>query len=111
MSGVEGHFPPYTALRKVNIIYQGIGDILITLLIDLKKAFDTIDHRILLRKLYSYGIRGSMLNWFESYLTGRSQYVIFDGKVSETRDIKCILGPLLVIVSVNDICNVCPMLY
>ena len=49
-----------------------------------------------------------MLKWFESYLTGRSQYVIFDGKVSETRNIKCgvpqgsILGPLLFIVSVND---------
>ena len=61
---------------------QDIGDIVITLLIDLKKAFDTIDHRILLRKLYSYGIRGSMLKWMESYLTDRSQYVVIDGKVS-----------------------------
>ena len=67
---------------------QDIGDIVITLLIDLKKAFDTIDHRILLRKLYSYGIRGSMLKWMESYLTDRSQYVVFDGKVSETRSIQ-----------------------
>ena len=67
---------------------QDIGDIVITLLTNLKKAFDTIDHQILLCKLYPYGIRGSMLKWFESYLTGRSQYVIFDGKVSETRDIK-----------------------
>ena len=88
---------------------QDIGDIVITLLIDLKKAFDTIDHRILLRKLYSYGIRGSMLKWMESYLTDRSQYVVFDGKVSETRSIECgvpqgsILGPLLFIISVNDI--------
>ena len=96
---------------------QNIGDIVITLLIDLKKAFDTIDHRILLRKLYSYGIRGTMFKWIESYLTGRSQYVIFDGKVSETRSIKCgvpqgsILGPLLFILSVNDICNVSPILF
>ena len=96
---------------------QDIGDIVITLLIDLKKAFDTIDHRILLRKLYSYGIRGSMLKWMESYLTDRSQYVVIDGKVSQTRGIKCgvpqgsILGPLLFIISVNDICNVSPMLF
>ena len=96
---------------------QDKGDIVITLLIDLKKAFDTIDHRILLRKLYSYGIRGSMLKWMESYLTDRSQYVVFDGKVSETRSIECgvpqgsILGPLLFIISVNDICNVSPMLF
>ena len=96
---------------------QDIGDIMITLLIDLKKAFDTIDHRILLRKLYSYGIRGSMLKWMESYLTDRSQYVVIDGKVSQTRGIKCgvpqgsILGPLLFIISVNDICNVSPMLF
>ena len=90
---------------------------MITLLIDLKKAFDTIDHRILLRKLYSYGIRGSMLKWMESYLTDRLQYVVLDGKVSETHDFKCgvpqgsILGPLLFIMSVNDICNVFPMLF
>ena len=81
---------------------------MITLLIDLK---------ILLRKLYSYGIRGSMLKWMESYLTDRSQYVVFDGKVSETHGIKCgvpqgsILGLLLFIISVNDICNVSPMLF
>ena len=62
---------------------------MITLLFDLKKAFDTIDHRILLRKMYFYGIRGSMLKWMESYLTNRSQYVVFDGKVSEIRGIKC----------------------
>ena len=83
---------------------------------DLKKAFDTIDHRILLRKLYSYGIWGSTLKWMESYLTDRTLYVVFDGKVSETRSIKCgvpqgcILVPLLFIISVNHICNVSPML-
>ena len=98
---------------------QDIGDIMITLLLDLKKAFDTIDHRILLRKLYSYGIRGTMLKWMESYFTDRSQYVVFDGKVSGTRGIRCgvpqgctsILAPLVFIISVNDICTVSPMLF
>ena len=53
----------------------------------------------------------------ESYLTDRSQYVVFDSNVSETRGINCevpqgsILGPLLFIISVNDICNVFPMLF
>ena len=53
----------------------------------------------------------------ESYLTDRSQYVVFDGKVSETHGIKCgvpqrsILGPLLFIISANDICNVSPKLF
>ena len=48
--------------------------IVIVIVIDLKKALiDTSDHGILLRKLYSYGIRGSMLKWMESYLTYRSQ--------------------------------------
>ena len=70
-----------------------------------------------IRQLYSYGIRGSMLKWMESYLTDRSQYVVFDSKVSETHGIKCgvsqgsILGPLLFIISVNNICNVSPMLF
>ena len=86
---------------------QDIGNIVIALFIDLKKAFDAIDHQILLRKLYSYGIRGSMLKWFESYLTTRSQYVVFDGEASETHGVKCgvpqgsILGPLLFILSVT----------
>ena len=67
--------------------------------------------------MYSYGIRGSMLKWMESYLTEKSQYVVFDGKVSKTHGIKrgvpqgSILGPLLFIISINDICNVSPMLF
>ena len=63
------------------------------------------------------------LKWFESYSTARSQYVVFDGEASETNGVKCgvpqgtmtlliisTLGPLLYILSVNDICNVCPLL-
>ena len=64
-------------------------NIVVSLFIDLKKAFDTVHHRILLRKLYAYGIRGVLLKWFESYLTDRSQYVIYDGVRLEIKDVEC----------------------
>ena len=93
------------------------NNIVISLFIDLKKAFDTVHHWILLRKLYAYGIRGILLKWFESYLTDRSQYVIYDGVESEIRPVECgvpqgsILGPLLFMISMNDICNVSDFMF
>ena len=48
-------------------------DLVIGVFLDLKRAFDTVDHQILLKKLDAYGIRGNILKWFESYLTNRSQ--------------------------------------
>ena len=58
--------------------------------IDLKKAFDTVNHRILLSKLEQYGIRGALLKWFESYLTNRTQYVFLSGVSSDTMRMSCI---------------------
>ena len=57
---------------------------MIGVFLDLKKAFDTVTHSILIRKMFAYGIRGNILKWFGSYLADRSQYVTYDGSNSDT---------------------------
>ena len=92
-------------------------DIVIGVFIDLKRAFDTVPPDILLKKMYAYGIRGNAFKLLKSYLTDRTQYVIYDSKQSKTLPIKCgvpqgsILGPLLFICVINDIGNVSDFLY
>ena len=84
--------------------------------IDLKKAFDTIDHSLLLKKLDHYGVRGVSNDWLRSYLSDRKQYVSFNSLKSDLMSISCgvpqgsILGPKLFILYINDICNVSKLL-
>ena len=88
------------------------GKLPLAIYLDLSKAFDTIDHSILINKLKYYGVRGMSLYWFESYLTNRKQYVQFNDSVSSYSFISTgvpqgsILGPLLFIIYMNDIANV-----
>ncbi len=84
----------------------------INIYLDLSKAFDTLDHQILLKKMEHYGVRDTSFNLFQNYLTNRKQYVEYDDIKSNMLEISTgvpqgsILGPLLFIIYINDMSKV-----
>ena len=93
----------YSQLDKSNF--------LLSIFVDFSKAFDTVPHDLLLRKLSFYGIRGIIFDWFADYLADRSHVTMIDGSQSSTNEVKMgvprgsVLGPVLFLLFVNDLPN------
>jgi Reverse transcriptase (RNA-dependent DNA polymerase) len=107
----RGKSTEHNLVHVVNYIGNALneGNWCIGVFLDLKKAFDTVQHDILLKKLAKFGIKGNILKWFHSYLSGRTQCVDINGTLSDLKDIimsvmqGSSLGPILFLCFINDI--------
>ena len=114
-----GHSTSNTIVQLVDKIFDSFETEQFTLGVinDFSKAFDTVDHSILLKKLKLYGITDKNLAWFQSYLSNRKQYIeIGENSKTDPKYVTCgillgfILAPLLFLVYVNDLPNVSRLL-
>ena len=109
----------HAIISLVDKIHEALnsGNIMIGVTLDFSKAFDTIQISILLKKLYSYGIRGITLKLIESYLTNRQQFVKINNSRSTSKTVTCgvpqgsVLGPLFFLICINDLPNVSDKLF
>ena len=107
----KGKSTQHALMRFSSMLYNNLkdGKSILSIFIDFSKAFDTVPHQILIKKLEHYGIRGNILNWFHYYLSNCQQLTVIDHCQSRTSNITTgvpqgsSLGPILFLIFINDL--------